>query len=59
MYIITYPAASEYKDREVAIFDDYKTLERFLLNHHGDLSRIRVFEATELGLKLIMEKKDA
>lgn len=60
MYIVTYPSMSEWgSSLEVEFLKTYADLQKFLLGRSGDLARVRIFDATELGLKLVVEKKDA
>lgn len=61
MYIVTYPSSSEFGrgSPDMTMCKTKENLDKFLLEYRGDLSRVRVFEATELGLKIVMEKIDA
>jgi hypothetical protein len=55
-----YPSSSERIDHPATnTFKTYEELQAWLVRYPGSLLRVTVYEANELGLKLIIGDKDA
>lgn len=57
MFIVTYPSCSEYSSVDIEQIEDAQELKEWLLNHHSDLARVKIYRATEVNLKLVLEEK--
>jgi hypothetical protein len=57
-YIVLTPSCSEGRSSpDVKYLDDDLALEKFLLQHRGDLERVKIYEAKELVLDINWKEK--
>jgi hypothetical protein len=59
MYIVVAPSSSEFKTKDIHELESWTALEKFLLDYHSDIRRLKIYQATEFKLQLDLRKKDA